>query len=270
MHQGHQRMRPGACTLNLGLSPKILWFRKSFSRSKWPESWGAIPQFETKPNGKYHSTRSKTKKNLWLTLQSVMDMISSKAMKLIHCLTSPPFAQGGHAAAFERCGVHQKFSAAGQQCNTMPHRFNGKPCIELAGVAWQIMSVVLPMSPVVWAQSKTWWPISMSKTAGSTPQRGFWDASVPPCVLSQGGQGFLAKLVMHHKKLGFQTKLADAKKTVSRKVARINEPNHARTSVESQGSWFKEMTLKYWTACKEAKEHRETQDQISEASVKSI
>jgi hypothetical protein len=86
------------------------------------------------------------------------DMISSKAMKLIHCLTSPPFAQGGHAAAFERCGVHQKFSAAGQQCNTMPHRFNGKRCIELAG-AWQIMSVVLPMSPVVWAQSKTWWPL---------------------------------------------------------------------------------------------------------------
>ena len=168
---------------------------------------------------------------------------------------------------------------AGYTKNSQLQGSSATPCriVLMANLAlnWQVLhgrscQLSSQWVPVVWAQSKTWWPISMSKTAGSTPQRGFWDASVPPCVLSQGGQGFLAKLVMHHKKLGFQTKLADAKKTVSRKVARINEPNHARTSVESQGSWFKEMTLKYWTACKEAKEHRETQDQISEASVKSI
>ena len=94
-------------------------------------------------------------------------------MKLIHCLTSPWFAQGSHVAAFERCGVHQKCSAAGQQGNTMPHH----------------MSDVLPVSPVtpVVYTSKTS-PRNRMSTAGST-RWGFDGTAVTSCSVSRLGHG---------------------------------------------------------------------------------
>lgn len=192
---------------------------------------------------------------------------------------------------------------AGYTKNSQLQGSSATPCriVLMANVAlnWQVhgRSCQLSSQWVQWFEHSPkhgghWWPISMSKTAGSTRQRG-WDASVPPCVLSQGGPGHgpswhLAGFISKSRRFTmFRRQFIDVYNLKAKdpwgnwscttrswdfrqswpKVARINEPNHARTSVEeSQGSWFKEMTLKYWTACKEAKEHRETQDQISEAS----